>query len=617
MAATMTLPGLSLARDWSKIPTWQKGVGILTDVASFIPGIGMASALRRAGTPTLKALGKTIIAEVEAPITSVMHPVGSAKALWFPVESIARPKMLPITALEIREHIVKIPVGQIGKASNAKVARDKLFDAGVVELDGQKIALTKTALQDTVAGVGVHAGPDMRAYMNGAIVKQGREGGLYLAPNLHSRFTVASAFGDMPKGGIPGAIIITDPEILHRMRPTDKVYRNAVEMEKRLEPGEVLPRPSQMLFTRRPDGTRLALLVIGPKLSPAQITRLKVLGAKDVVRDIFAPAWKSTGKEMDELADLGRQTYDIENAIKKARKAGNRAEVRQLEAKLKRINSEGRRLARKAERQEGLGRPVRPAGLSYGEAFVERTFNDYAYGDPQGFAKVVRRMKPETREQVISSLEPRYREDIRQRVDRLPANVRVPHVYRPTLTTTRQVPDEPYRTEPFRTERPPREGRPPTERPPRGGEPPREFVPRVPPPGVPPPGEPGIPIVPSLSSTGKKEPQRYPLDSFTWKQGLWWVTVTPLYSGTKGQDMFWSREAPPGVRIVEGPQSAYKTVTKLGIRVPRQVFLDLGIMDVKITEHGKRIKFKRDVKQRTKLGYPEGLPAGVGSFKGR
>jgi len=38
----------------------------------------------------------------------------------------------------------------------------------------------------------------------------------------------------------------------------------------------------------------------------------------------------------------------------------------------------------------------------------------------------------------------------------------------------------------------------------------------------------------------------------------------------------------------------------------------MGIMDVHIEKHGEAIKFRPDKKQQTTLGYPKGMPQGVG-----
>ena len=96
----------------------------------------------------------------------------------------------------------------------------------------------------------------------------------------------------------------------------------------------------------------------------------------------------------------------------------------------------------------------------------------------------------------------------------------------------------------------------------------------------------------------------------TWRQGLFWVTVYPPYRGKK--DMTFTREKPKGSSVATGPRSAYETIKKLGVETPEKVFIDMGIMDVHIEKHGEAIKFRPDKKQQTTLGYPKGMPQGVG-----
>ena len=595
MGAEVIIPGAYLARHWSTLQPWEKGVGIAVDVASLIPGLTFASALRRAGTSTVKSIGKTVLAEVQAPITMVMHPVESLKSIIYPLESVTRPGMVPLTAFEVRYHTVKIPVGQIGSAREAMAARDVLVaTGGVVEVGGREIALTRTALQDVVQGVAVHTTPDVRQFMHGSTVHIGKEGGLYVSPTLHSKFSLSSAFGDLPKGGMPGAIIITDKKILARLQPSGKVYRGQVEMERVLGVGERLPPPSQILISRTASGQKLTLAVIGPKISKAQIARLRVMGSKDVVRDIFSPSWKATRitRDMDDLVELGLQARKLEKELALARGTRTPAEMARLESSLKTLDHRALALARRVGRQADVGRPLRPVALGYGRPLMERVYGEYAERDPEGFARVMRRMTADGRREVLAGLEPRMARDMRARVERVSPNVVVPRVYAGLQRI--EVPGEPPR--------PPRPPAPPP-RPPRPPAPPRPPRPPAPP-----------PTIPRLGEMKDEAGRRLGMGSITWKQGLWWITVYPPY---RAGNMRYTKNPPAGATMVRGPGSAQKTITKLGINVPEGLLLDMGIMDVRIGKHGRRIKFKRDVKQRTRLGYPVGMPAGVVGLKER
>lgn len=135
----------------------------------------------------------------------------------------------------------------------------------------------------------------------------------------------------------------------------------------------------------------------------------------------------------------------------------------------------------------------------------------------------------------------------------------------------------------------------------------------VPPKELPPPTPPRMGLLKGELKEAKRK--KFPMGSFTWRQGFVWWTIVPPYRGRK--DMTPSINPPPGVTVVKGPRSAYKTIQKLGVNVPQAVLLDLGIMDIKISKHGKKISYKRDIKQRTKLGYAEGMPAGVAKVSRR
>lgn len=153
-----------------------------------------------------------------------------------------------------------------------------------------------------------------------------------------------------------------------------------------------------------------------------------------------------------------------------------------------------------------------------------------------------------------------------------------PRPYEPIPPKPREpIPPEPY--EPI----PPR--------PPRGG---RIDLPKEPPPP---------PIITTMLDNASPAKRKKLLKGMvTWKQGFGWWTIYPPYGA---KDRFFTRKPIKGIKQVSGAGSAYKTITKLGQYVPRTIKHDLGIMDIEITK-GKGIKFKRDIKRKTHLGYAEG-----------
>lgn len=90
-----------------------------------------------------------------------------------------------------------------------------------------------------------------------------------------------------------------------------------------------------------------------------------------------------------------------------------------------------------------------------------------------------------------------------------------------------------------------------------------------------------------------------------WKQGFgYWVINWPYMTR---EDAYFTRTKPAGVKLLKGWRSAYKTITTLTGDAPRQLFLDLGIMDIEITS-GNAIRFTQDRQQRSTSGIALGGP---------
>jgi len=182
-------------------------------------------------------------------------------------------------------------------------------------------------------------------------------------------------------------------------------------------------------------------------------------------------------------------------------------------------------------------------------------------------------------------------------------------------------PEEP-RVERAVTERPPRvpperPPRVPPERPPRV---PPERPPRVPlivPPEVPPEIPPVMPpkrpppIVPKpkvKSFENLTKEQR--AASIAWKQGWAYHLIPPPYTS---EHVLHSSKPFPGVRIHDGPKSAFKSLVRIkGPILPEKILWDLGIMDITF-EKGKAgqqptMKYVPDVKQATTARRPVGMP---------
>ena len=159
------------------------------------------------------------------------------------------------------------------------------------------------------------------------------------------------------------------------------------------------------------------------------------------------------------------------------------------------------------------------------------------------------------------------------------------------------------RTSPSGTISPPSKSAPPVS-------PPSASVPPVSPPSMPTtPVEPtagrkSTPILP-ISVGMRKEARRKLIQSGTvaWKQGLFYKVAVIQ---NRKLIVLTTKQKPEGVPIVKGIKSAFKTLTRKGAYFPPEAKYDMGIMDVKITKKGKKIRFVRDIKRKTHGNYIKG-----------
>jgi len=82
-----------------------------------------------------------------------------------------------------------------------------------------------------------------------------------------------------------------------------------------------------------------------------------------------------------------------------------------------------------------------------------------------------------------------------------------------------------------------------------------------------------------------------------------WHVITDPYKSNKDHISVLGRK-PAGATIVRGPESAYKTARVLyGKRPNKEIFIDLGVMDIRLSpisgKKGVKISFKADPKIKT------------------
>lgn len=174
-----------------------------------------------------------------------------------------------MASAEIRASTVRIPAAEVGSEAAAKEARDLATSAAlrgehpIAHVGENTIELATTGIQRVGGPVAVHATPDIRPFLQGFTVKEGREGGMFFAPNLHSRFTLSSAFGDVPEAGARGAIVIRDPEVLAKLESSRKTFKGTAEIESVLPADAKVKAPDQLLTMRDQAGDEITLGIFG------------------------------------------------------------------------------------------------------------------------------------------------------------------------------------------------------------------------------------------------------------------------------------------------------------------------------------------------------------------
>lgn len=140
--------------------------------------------------------------------------------------------------------------------------------------------------------------------------------------------------------------------------------------------------------------------------------------------------------------------------------------------------------------------------------------------------------------------------------------------------------------------------------------PPREPPPREPPPPrrPPPPKSPPRRRTIQERLSGMKARRQDFAGAIGWKQGFVVYALKEPYRSQTDVGIFSAKNPPPGMKIVDGPGSAYRTIQTITGRPPDKLAIDMGIMDV-IALKGKRLKFRPDLEQMTAGDIVLGSPA--------
>lgn len=536
--------------------------------------------------------------------------------------------------------LIKNRQGKIVEIGNIKGARESFFSQHGIPVvptklvDGvQVIPLGEQYLRQGFGALG--AGEDIATF------KKRTEHMLRASKKLRTLVAEAGLSERMP-----GAIVIRDEKVLRAMRPSDKLYRGTLEIESTIKPLTELPPPSQILKMYDSTGQTINLLIIGKPFTPAQIAKMKIMGAVDTIRDIFRPAMKIDGKAveaMDEVSNLASEARSLRKRIGLAKAEGKTVdEIAELNSALSQINSRARAVGRNIDSMYAARTSLRPIAISV-EDFLDRiSYREVARQKPQELARALVGMPRAERVQVLNELDRPTRARIETEISRVPAlRAEAPHMEFPRATIPRAIsPRKEVRAEIPRTEVPRLTRVAPERIPERVPErvperitermPTRvtERVPtRVPEriPGRVPQRIPGkvperVPIIPPKITTtiielpdGKKLEltQAQTIGSIAWKQGKLKVKggkLKPLYimkyPDESGQypvkNTIYTFDPIEGVKYAEGIGSVAKSIIKKYGEIPIDLKFDMGIQDVEISKdktsgiQKPKIKFRLD-----------------------
>lgn len=317
-----------------------------------------------------------------------------------PFELLLDPKRVPVSAVEVQPSTVRsVAVSGMASKEAGDIATLSLMrgEAGTAVDAGTLIELTKSPANEVSQFVAFHATPDIR-FALGGFTAEGIEGGMFLSPGAHTRFTTSSAFGSTGgKGAMPGLLMITDSEIHAKLISSNKLFRGMVEMEAVIPDGTPVGLPSQFLRMRDQTGQVLTIAVFGPTLNAAQVAKLKILGTGNTITNAFrggikfrnadeavkaAKAYDEMVGLADEAADISQQATIVRNEASTAAQTGNVSLADELGREANRLEANARRVRADADAaSERLGLIMAPnaawspGALYYGDQDIEQALN--------------------------------------------------------------------------------------------------------------------------------------------------------------------------------------------------------------------------------------------------
>ena len=344
-----SIPVYGTMRTWEDNPGWANALSVTADVLFVVPFLGQMAAAARAGGGLGRTAGRLVVSEITAPVTALRHPIRTIKGVLEPIETLLDTRKIPVEALEVRRSTIRLqgteeagfarehvgiintpedllPSIRIHDLADPKTAdflrlRDELTKKSYMGQrptavwEGTEFQIASPAAQ-RVTGPGVFMNsPDIRNLYHGTTVgelppsvsPQQGAGPMYFAPSRMERFVQATstgltelplsakseravALGKMSNKPIKGSVWIRDPELLAKLQNSGKFYKGSAEIETILPVGTKIPPPSQVLFTRSAEtGEKTMILIIGPKISRAEIAKMKLLSFGESINQILKP----------------------------------------------------------------------------------------------------------------------------------------------------------------------------------------------------------------------------------------------------------------------------------------------------------------------------------------
>lgn len=590
--------GPGLAGKSLRVGEFWRQVAWAPELLGSVAGLGKPVVVGTRTVTGVRAVGSNVRTLAEA-------TVGRVKSTVSPIESILHRFKIPESSVSVLGNSAVFKVGDVG--ADAMKARDELMRMAVggkpivLETGDVIIKARQAPLTKMTHGL-AHTTPFGDEFIAGTVVryKTGmplREQGLFWSHDPVLGFSQASAYGKLGKR--PSILICSKDFAETLTEASKKTYRDMMEMERISQVGTKIPKPEQILFTRLGhNGVRVELL-LGTKLTKAQILKLKALGLIESIKNLYEPAITIESKSGKPLTKV-----ETEKLAKILDSAGETTMARNL--RYVSVDPSG---------------SLRTIGNAYRTAASPEVYRTRIKADSNGIGSYLERVVPRQNERMSSTIRRAERVSTPARVanrlyvsaerfqpPRLSASstrTNVTRVVAPSrlsrsgrIVETNRLPTTPRSSQTGRVTRIPSTSR-------------TTPGPRIP---VTPryPSTPRGPLIIPPSSKSKGYPLKtYPPGAVGWRQGqlrnsVYWVMYREKGQAGEGSKVvmkYHGQEAPVGVKIVSGLRSAYESFGKTPGYIPREMRGELGIMDVKSLAHGKELRFKR-VLSRGRKGKP-------------